>query len=43
MPEFYGRVVTCEPVGRFLRMSTIKWKDGHGVAEIFKSLLVSGL
>ncbi|MEM7231165.1 MAG: c-type cytochrome [Planctomycetota bacterium] len=33
MPEFYGRVVTCEPVGRFLRMSTIRWKDGMGVAE----------
>ncbi len=33
MPEFYGRVVTCEPVGRFLRMSTIAWKDGLGVAD----------
>lgn len=33
MPEFYGRVVTCEPVGRFLRMSTITWKDGLGVAD----------
>ena len=33
MPEFYGRVVTCEPVGRFLRMSTIDWKDGLGVAD----------
>ncbi len=33
MPELYGRVVTCEPVGRFLRMSTIRWKDGLGVAE----------
>ena len=33
MPEFHGRVVTCEPVGRFLRMSTIRWKDGLGVAE----------
>ena len=33
MPEFYGRVITCEPVGRFLRMSTISWKDGFGVAH----------
>ena len=33
MPEFYGRVVTCEPVGRFLRMSRIDWKDGLGVAD----------
>ncbi len=33
MPEFYGRVVTCEPVGRFLRMSTITWNDGLGVAD----------
>lgn len=33
MPEFYGRVVTCEPVGRLLRMSRIDWKDGVGVAD----------
>jgi len=33
MPEFYGRVVTCEPVGRFLRMSRIDWKDGMGIAD----------
>ncbi|MEK0447901.1 MAG: hypothetical protein RL088_169 [Verrucomicrobiota bacterium] len=33
MPEFYGRVVTCEPVGRLLRMSRIDWKDGLGVAD----------
>ena len=33
MPEFYGRVVTCEPVGRFMRMSSIAWKDGLGVAD----------
>ncbi|OYV04762.1 MAG: hypothetical protein CFE26_15165, partial [Verrucomicrobiales bacterium VVV1] len=33
MPEFYGRVVTCEPVGRLLRMSRIDWKDGFGVAD----------
>ncbi len=33
MPEFYGRVVTCEPVGRLMRMSTIDWKDGLGVAD----------
>ena len=33
MPEYYGRVVTCEPVGRFLRMTTVDWKDGLGVAH----------
>ena len=33
MPEYYGRVVTCEPVGRLLRMSRIDWKDGLGVAD----------
>ncbi len=33
MPEFYGRVATCEPVGRLIRMSTIDWKDGLGVAD----------
>ena len=33
MPEFYGRVATCEPVGRFIRMTTVNWKDGLGVAE----------
>lgn len=33
MPEFYGMHVVCEPVGRFLRMSRIDWKDGHGVAD----------
>lgn len=33
MPEFYGRVVTCEPVGRFLRMTRVDWKDGLGVAD----------
>ncbi len=33
MPEYYGRVVTCEPVGRFIRMSTIDWKEGLGVAD----------
>ncbi len=33
MPEFYGRVVTCEPVGRLLRMSTVTWNDGLGVVD----------
>ena len=33
MPEFYGRVVTCEPVGRFIRMTTVNWNDGLGVAD----------
>ena len=30
MPEFYGRVVTCEPVGRLIRMSRIEWNNGMG-------------
>ena len=30
MPEFYGRVVTCEPVGRLIRMSRIEWNKGMG-------------
>ncbi len=33
MPEFYGHVATCEPVGRLIRMSTIDWKDGLGIAD----------
>jgi mono/diheme cytochrome c family protein len=33
MPEFYGRIVTCEPAGRLLRMSTVDWKDGLGVVD----------
>lgn len=33
MPEFYGRLITCEPVGRLIRMSTITQKDGLRVAE----------
>jgi mono/diheme cytochrome c family protein len=33
MPEFYGNVVTCEPVGRLIRMSRIDWKNGLGVAD----------
>ena len=33
MPEFYGRFVTCESVGRLLRMSRIDWKEGLGLAD----------
>lgn len=33
MPEFYGHLVTCEPVGRLLRMSRFEWKDGLGTAH----------
>jgi|GEM_PF-4716516 len=33
MPEFYGNNVVCEPVGRFLRMGRIDWKDGRGLAN----------
>ncbi len=32
MPEWYGNVVTCEPVGRFLRMTNVKWENGKGTA-----------
>jgi mono/diheme cytochrome c family protein len=33
MPEFDGNLVTCEPVGRLLRMSRFEWKDGLGTAH----------
>lgn len=33
MPEWYGNAVTCEPVGRLIRMSRFEWKDGRGVAH----------
>lgn len=33
MPEWYGNAVTCEPVGRLIRMSRFEWKDGVGVAH----------
>lgn len=33
MPEFYGNAVTCEPVGRLLRMSRFKWNNGVGTAH----------
>lgn len=33
MPEFYGRLITCEPVGRLIRMSTITKKGGLRVAQ----------
>ena len=32
MPEFYGNVITAEPVGRLIRMSTIKNEGGKRVA-----------
>lgn len=32
MPAWYGNAVTCEPVGRLIRMSRFEWKDGAGVA-----------
>jgi len=32
MPNWYGNAVTCEPVGRLIRMSRFEWKDGVGVA-----------
>ena len=33
MPEFYGNAVTCEPVGRLLRMSRFEWNKGVGTAH----------
>ena len=33
MPEFYGNVATPEPVGRLIRMSTIKNENGKRVAH----------
>jgi mono/diheme cytochrome c family protein len=33
MPEFHGHVVTCEPVGRLVRLSRIEWRDGLGTAH----------
>ncbi|MEQ1853760.1 MAG: c-type cytochrome, partial [Chthoniobacteraceae bacterium] len=33
MPEFYGHMTTCEPVGRFIRLSRFEWKDGLAVAH----------
>jgi mono/diheme cytochrome c family protein len=32
MPNWYGNAVTCEPVGRLIRMSRFEWKEGAGVA-----------
>lgn len=32
LSEWYGNAVTCEPVGRLIRMSRFEWKDGLGVA-----------
>lgn len=33
MPAWYGNAVTCEPVGRLIRMSRFEWKDGVGIAH----------
>ncbi|MBK8035672.1 MAG: ThuA domain-containing protein [Verrucomicrobiaceae bacterium] len=33
MPQWYGCAVTCEPVGRLLRMTRVEWKDGVGMAH----------
>ena len=33
MPEWYGNLVTCEPVGRFLRMTEVRWENGKGTAH----------
>jgi len=33
VPEFYGKMITCEPVGRLIRMTRFEWKDGLGAAH----------
>lgn len=33
MPEFHGHLTTCEPVGRFIRLSRFERKDGIAVAH----------
>ncbi len=33
MPEFYGKVITCENVGRLLRMTDIDWSSGKGITS----------
>ncbi len=33
MPEWYGNAATCEPVGRFIRMTRFAWSNGVGVAH----------
>lgn len=33
MPEWYGNAVTCEPVGRLIRMSRFEWNNGLGVVH----------
>lgn len=33
MPEFYSNMITCEPVGRLIRMTRFDWKDGLGTAH----------
>ena len=33
LPYWYGNAVTCEPVGRFIRMSRFTWTNGLGVAH----------
>lgn len=30
-PDFYGYVATCEPVGRFIRLTRMEWKKGKGL------------
>ncbi|HEX2751055.1 MAG TPA: HEAT repeat domain-containing protein [Verrucomicrobiales bacterium] len=32
-PQWYGNAVTCEPVGRLIRMSRFTWQDGMGTAH----------
>ena len=33
LPEWYGHAATCEPVGRFIRLTRFEWRDGVGVAH----------
>lgn len=32
-PQWYGNAVTCEPVGRLIRMSSFSWKNARGTAH----------
>ena len=33
LARWQGNAVTCEPVGRLIRMSRFEWKDGAGIAH----------
>ncbi len=33
LAQWHGHAATCEPVGRFIRLSRFAWKDGVGIAH----------